>query len=65
VLEPHELLAAQFGRFAASYDMSAAKTKTAKVRLIGNSVCPEMAEAVVKAQFSGAKPRQQELEFVA
>jgi DNA (cytosine-5)-methyltransferase 1 len=27
MLEPHELLAAQFGRFAAGYDLSAAKTK--------------------------------------
>lgn len=47
MLEPHELLRAQFGRFAASYDLSVAKTKTAMVRLIGNSVCPEVAEAVV------------------
>src|SRR5690606_22495929 len=31
MLEPHELLRAQFGRFADSYDLSAAKTKTAKV----------------------------------
>ena len=51
MLEPHELLRAQFGRFAASYDMSAAKTKAAKVRLIGNSVCPEVAEAVVRANL--------------
>lgn len=49
MLEPHELLRAQFGRFAATYDLSAAKTKTAKVRLIGNSVCPENAEAIVRA----------------
>lgn len=49
MLEPHELLAAQFGRFAESYDLSAARTKSAKVRLIGNSVCPEAAEAVVRA----------------
>ena len=49
MLEPHELLAAQFGRFAQSYDMERAKTKTAKTRLIGNSVCPEMASAIVTA----------------
>ena len=49
MLEPHELLAAQFGRFAQSYDMERAKTKTAKTRLIGNSVCPEMASAIVAA----------------
>lgn len=49
MLEPHELLRAQFGRFADRYDLSAAKTKTGKVRLIGNSVCPENAEAIVRA----------------
>jgi DNA (cytosine-5)-methyltransferase 1 len=49
MLQPHELLAAQFGRFAKGYDMTAAKTKAAKVRLIGNSVCPEIAEAIVRA----------------
>lgn len=49
MLEPHELLAAQFGRFAKHYDLSLAKTKSGKVRLIGNSVCPEAAEALVRA----------------
>jgi len=49
MLEPHELLRAQFGRFAGAYDLGAARTKAAKVRLIGNSVCPEVAEAVVSA----------------
>jgi DNA (cytosine-5)-methyltransferase 1 len=52
MLEPEELLRAQFGRFAAGYDLSAATTKAAKVRLIGNSVAPEAAEAVVQANFS-------------
>jgi DNA (cytosine-5)-methyltransferase 1 len=51
MLEPHELLRAQFGRFAEAYDMSAATTKAAKVRLIGNSVCPEIAEAIVRANL--------------
>ena len=51
MLEPHELLRAQFGRFAEEYDLSAATTKAAKVRLIGNSVCPEVAEAVVRANL--------------
>lgn len=51
MLEPHELLRAQFGRFADSYDMSAAETKAEKVRLIGNSVCPEVAEALVSANI--------------
>lgn len=49
MLQPHELLRAQFGRFAAGYDLSPAKTKSAKVRLIGNSVSPENAEAIVRA----------------
>lgn len=50
-----ELLRAQFGRFAAGYDLSAAKTEEAKTMLIGNSVCPEMAEALVAAQ-AGREP---------
>lgn len=49
MLQPHELLRAQFGRFAEGYDLSAAGTKAARVRLIGNSVCPEVAEAIVRA----------------
>lgn len=49
MLEPHELLRAQFGEHAAGYDLSAAKTKAAKVRLIGNSVCPDVAAALVRA----------------
>lgn len=53
MLEPHELLRAQFGRFAESYDLSAAKTKGDQVRLIGNSVCPEVAEALVAANLPG------------
>lgn len=48
MLEPHELLAAQFGRYK-DYDLSAARTKESKVKLIGNSVCPEAAEALVRA----------------
>lgn len=52
MLEPHELLAAQFGRFAAGYSLAAARTKKDKTRLVGNSVCPEVAEAIVAAQFA-------------
>lgn len=57
MLQPHELLRGQFGRFAQGYDMSEAKaetgkwSKTAAVRLIGNSVCPEAAEAIVRANL--------------
>jgi DNA (cytosine-5)-methyltransferase 1 len=36
---------------AAGYDLSRAKTKKDQVRLIGNSVCPELQEAIVAAQF--------------
>lgn len=54
MLEPEELLRAQFGRFAASYDLTVARTKEAKVRLIGNSVCPEVAEALVRANLPDA-----------
>lgn len=48
MLEPHELLRAQFGDFADSYDLGAARTKSAKVRLIGNSVAPNVAEALAR-----------------
>lgn len=51
MLQPHELLRAQFGKYAHEYDLSAARTKEAKVRLIGNSVCPEVAEAIVRANL--------------
>jgi site-specific DNA-cytosine methylase len=51
MLEPHELLRAQFGRFAAEYDLSVARTKEAKIRLVGNTVCPELAEKVVEANL--------------
>jgi DNA (cytosine-5)-methyltransferase 1 len=49
MLDPHELLAAQFGEFANGYDLSAARTKEAKTRLVGNSVCPHVAAALVRA----------------
>lgn len=54
MLEPHELLRAQFGRHAATYDISAAHTKALKVRLIGNSVPPELVEALVRANVAPA-----------
>jgi DNA (cytosine-5)-methyltransferase 1 len=58
MLEPHELLRAQFGRFAEGYDLSHAKTKSAQVRLIGNSVCPEVAEALVRANIEANGQRE-------
>lgn len=51
MLQPHELLKAQFGGFAAGYDLSAARTKAAQIRLIGNSVCPDVVEALVRANL--------------
>jgi DNA (cytosine-5)-methyltransferase 1 len=62
MLEPHELLRAQCGRFAAGFDLSKAIgkkgkwSKTAAVKLIGNMVCPEAAYALVVANT----PRQAE-----
>jgi DNA (cytosine-5)-methyltransferase 1 len=49
MLQDPELLRAQFGRFALTYRLDAARTKTYRVRLIGNSVCPEAVEALVLA----------------
>ncbi len=57
MLEPHELLRAQFGRFAAEYDLSAATTKKDQVRLIGNSVCPEIVEQLIRANVDTAERR--------
>lgn len=54
MLSPEELLRAQFGSFAATYDLTRATTKEDKVRLIGNSVCPEVARALVAANLRGA-----------
>lgn len=53
MLEPEELLWAQFGpRFAPRYDLSSARSKAAKVRLIGNSVPPEMSYALALANVA-------------
>lgn len=49
MLQPRELLRAQFGRFADEYVLFG--TKTAQIAAIGNSVPPEVAEAIVKANF--------------
>lgn len=50
MLRPEELLRAQFGRFAEGYRLDGL-TKSAAVRMIGNSVCPDLAYALVKANF--------------
>lgn len=58
MLQRPELKRAQFGRFADDYDMSAAVTEKDAQRLIGNSVAPEVAEAVVRAQFTQTPMRR-------
>ncbi|HOD84687.1 MAG TPA: DNA cytosine methyltransferase [Phycisphaerae bacterium] len=50
MLTPDELLRAQFGRFAADYVLVG--TQAQKVAAIGNSVCPELAEALVRANVT-------------
>ena len=49
MLQPHELAAAQ--GFAPGYFLLG--TKSDKVRLIGNSVCPDVAAAVIRANLGG------------
>jgi DNA (cytosine-5)-methyltransferase 1 len=51
MLTPRELFAAQ--GFPTDYDLLDGRlTKTAQIALAGNSVCPPVAEALVRAQFS-------------
>lgn len=52
MLVPRELFRAQGFRDSYIIDGSGL-TKTAQVKMCGNSVCPQMAEAVVRAQFEG------------
>lgn len=52
MLTPRELLRAQFGRFADEYVLLG--TQAQQVKGIGNSVCPEVAEALVRANLSAA-----------
>lgn len=55
MLQPHELFAAQ--GFPKDYDIRPKRngkpiTSTAQVRMCGNSVCPPLAEALVRANFA-------------
>lgn len=50
MLSPRELLRAQFGKYAKDYVLTG--PKRLQVKLIGNSVCPQMAEALVRANYS-------------
>lgn len=49
MLSPRELLRAQFGRFADEYVLVG--THEAQIAGIGNSVCPELAEAIVRSNL--------------
>lgn len=54
MLQPHELFAAQ--GFPADYDLLEGElTKTERIELCGNSVCPPVAAALVRAQFGIAQ----------
>lgn len=57
MLYPPELLRAQFGRFAEDYDLSAATTLEAQTELIGNSVPPEVVEALALANIGPERAR--------
>lgn len=55
MLQPHELFAAQ--GFPRSYDLlGGTLTKTQQIALAGNSVCPPLAESIVRAQFASRLP---------
>lgn len=49
MLTPRELLRAQFGKYARDYILVG--TKSQQVARIGNSVPPELVEAIVRANF--------------
>jgi len=51
MLKPKELERAM--AFRPDYDMSAARTQSAWIDLVGNSVCPPVAEAIVRANCLG------------
>ena len=53
MLSPRELLRAQFGRFADDYVL--AGTQEQQIAGIGNSVCPELAEALVRANCTASR----------
>lgn len=57
MLEPRELLRAQFGKYARGFKLDKALTKKDQVRLIGNSVVPYVMEAIVRANIPRPAPR--------
>lgn len=58
MLEPHELLKAQFGKYAKGFKLDKALTKKDQVRLIGNSVVPMVMEAIVRANLGSKSTRE-------
>ena len=58
MLVADELKRAQFGRFAGAYDLSSAGSSREQVHLIGNSVPPELAEAIVSANAPRERQRR-------
>ena len=63
MLAPHELYAAQ--GFPTDYQIDRGAdgrpmTKTAQVRMVGNSVCPPVARAVVLANYATAVALQEQ-----
>ena len=48
MLRSHELARGMLGRFADGYDLSAADTEEKRIALVGNMVCPEQAEAIIR-----------------
>lgn len=60
MLEPHELLKAQFGKYAKGYRLGKALTKKDRMRLIGNSVVPLVMEAIIRANLGGNRTHPQQ-----
>lgn len=58
MLVPRELLRGQFGDHEPDYDLSAAKTIKEQVLLIGNSVPPDVVEALVRANLQPKQKRK-------
>jgi DNA (cytosine-5)-methyltransferase 1 len=58
MLTPAELLRAQFGRLADGYILLG--TKSRQVAAIGNSVCPELAEALVRSNVKMADVKEED-----
>jgi DNA (cytosine-5)-methyltransferase 1 len=49
MFKPHELLRAQFGSYASEYKLIGSDER--KTHAIGNSVCPDVADALVRTNF--------------